>query len=63
MERISELLPHTQRIVDKLAILKAVSTESINHDLAMSNINTGSQLGGKHASAAANDHGPESKAA
>ena len=44
---LSELLPYTQRIVDDLAIVKTVSTESINHDLAMSNINTGSQLPGK----------------
>jgi uncharacterized protein (DUF1501 family) len=44
---LSELLPYTQRIVDDIAIVKTVSTESINHDLAMSNINTGSQLPGK----------------
>jgi len=44
---LSELLPYTRRIVDDLAIIKTVSTESINHDLAMSNINTGSQLPGK----------------
>jgi hypothetical protein len=44
---VSELLPYTQRMVDDLAIIKTVSTESINHDLAMSNINTGSQLPGK----------------
>jgi Protein of unknown function (DUF1501) len=46
---VSELLPHTQRIVDQLAIVKTVSTESINHELAMSNINTGSPLPGKPA--------------
>jgi len=44
---VSELLPYTQRIVDDIAIIKTMSTESINHDLAMSNINTGSQLAGK----------------
>lgn len=44
---VSELLPYTQRLVDDLAIIRTVSTESINHDLAMSNINTGSQLAGK----------------
>jgi len=44
---VSELLPHTRRIVDELAIVKTVSTESINHELGMSNINTGSQLPGK----------------
>ncbi len=44
---VSELLPYTQRIADKLAIIKTVSTESLNHELGMSNINTGSQLPGK----------------
>jgi len=44
---VSELLPYTQRIVDDLAIVKSVSSEQINHDLAMSSINTGSQLPGK----------------
>lgn len=46
---VSELLPNTRRIVDQLAIVKTVSTQSINHELAMSNINTGSQLPGKPA--------------
>src|SRR5262245_7477330 len=46
---VSELLPWTQRVVDKMAIIKTMSTESINHDLALSNINTGSQLPGKPA--------------
>lgn len=46
---VSELLPNVQRVVDKMAIIKTMSTESINHDLALSNINTGSQLPGKPA--------------
>ena len=44
---VSELLPYTRRIVDDIAIVKTVSTESINHDLGVSNINTGSQQPGK----------------
>jgi hypothetical protein len=44
---VSELLPQTRRIVDDLAIVKTVTTESINHELALTNINTGSQLPGK----------------
>jgi len=44
---VSELLPYTQRMVDDLAIVKTASTESINHDLAISNINTGSPIAGK----------------
>jgi uncharacterized protein DUF1501 len=46
---VSDLLPYTRGIVDDLAIVKTMSTESINHDLALSNINTGSPLPGKPA--------------
>jgi hypothetical protein len=46
---VSELLPNVRRVVDKMTIIKTMSTESINHDLALSNINTGSQLPGKPA--------------
>jgi len=46
---ISELLLHTQKIVDDIAILKSVHTEAINHDPAITFINTGSQQMG-HAS-------------
>lgn len=44
---ISELLPHTASIVDELAVLKAVNTEAINHDPAITYIQTGSQLPGR----------------
>ena len=40
---ISDLLPHTAKIVDQIAILKAVNTEAINHDPGITFINTGSQ--------------------
>lgn len=46
---VSELLPWTRRMVDKLTIIKTVSTEAINHEPAMSAISTGSQLAGKPA--------------
>ena len=46
---ISDLIPHTARIVDDIAILKAVNTEAINHDPGITFINTGSQQIG-HAS-------------
>ncbi len=46
---ISELLPHTQKIADDITILRAVHTEAINHDPAVTYINTGSQQMG-HAS-------------
>ena len=43
---VSELLPHTSRIVDRLAIVRSVWTEAINHDPAITYICTGSQLPG-----------------
>jgi len=46
---ISNLLPHTQKIADEIAILRSVNTEAINHDPAITYINTGSQQMG-HAS-------------
>ena len=46
---VSELLPWTQKIVDDLTIVKSVHTESINHDPAVLNVNTGSQIPGKPA--------------
>jgi len=44
---VSELLPHTAQIVDRVTILKAVHTEAINHDPAITFINTGTQVPGK----------------
>jgi hypothetical protein len=44
---VSELLPHTASIVDDLAIVKTVHTEAINHDPAITYIQTGSQLPGR----------------
>ena len=44
---VSELLPHTAGIVDDLAIVKTVFTEAINHDPAITYIQTGSQLPGR----------------
>ncbi len=44
---VSELLPHTSTIVDDIAIVKTVNTEAINHDPAITYINTGSQLPGR----------------
>ena len=46
---ISDLLPHTQQIADEITIVKSVKTEAINHDPAITFINTGSQQIG-HAS-------------
>ncbi|QDV24061.1 DUF1501 domain-containing protein [Aureliella helgolandensis] len=43
----SDLLPHTANIVDDLTIIKTMNTEAINHDPAMTFINTGSQQLGR----------------
>ncbi len=44
---VSELLPHTAQMVDDLAVIKTVNTEAINHDPAITYIQTGSQLPGR----------------
>jgi hypothetical protein len=44
---VSELYPHVARIVDDIAIIKSVHSEAINHDPAITFINTGAQQPGK----------------
>ena len=44
---VSELLPHTAKVVDDLAVIKTVHTEAINHDPAATYILTGNQIPGK----------------
>jgi hypothetical protein len=44
---LSELLPHTSRIVDDICIVRAMHTEAINHDPAITFIQTGSQQPGR----------------
>ncbi len=44
---VSELLPHTARMVDDLAVIRSVNTEAINHDQAITYIQTGSQVPGR----------------
>ena len=44
---ISELLPHTASVIDELAVVKSINTEAINHDPAITYIQTGSQLPGR----------------
>lgn len=44
---ISELLPHTASIVDDLTIVRSLYTEAINHDPAITYIQTGSQIPGR----------------
>jgi len=44
---MSELLPHTAKIADQLTIVKSVFTEAINHDPAVTFLQTGSQIAGR----------------
>ncbi len=44
---LSELLPHTAGIVDDIAVIKTMHTDAINHDPAITNIQTGSQQPGR----------------
>ncbi len=44
---ISELLPYTKKIVDDIAIVKSMWTEAINHDPAITYIQTGNQIPGR----------------
>ena len=43
----SELIPHTAKIVDDLAVVKSVWTTAINHDPACTFVMTGSEVPGK----------------
>ena len=44
---VSELLPHTARVVDDLCFVKSLYTEAINHDPAITFFQTGAQLAGR----------------
>jgi hypothetical protein len=44
---LSELLPHTARIVDDICIINSLHTEAINHDPAITFMQTGSQQPGR----------------
>jgi hypothetical protein len=44
---VSELLPHTAKIVDDITIIKTMNTDAINHDPAITFIQTGSQQPGR----------------
>jgi hypothetical protein len=44
---MSELLPHTSKIVDDLCIVKSIYTEAINHDPALTFFQTGAQVGNR----------------
>jgi uncharacterized protein (DUF1501 family) len=44
---VSELLPHTAKIVDRLCIVRSMQTDAINHDPAITFLQTGAQISGR----------------
>jgi len=44
---LSELLPHTAKLADELCVIRTMHTEAINHDPAMTLLQTGHQIGGR----------------
>ena len=44
---VSELLPHTAKCVDDIAVVKSVHTNAINHDPACTFVMTGNEVPGK----------------
>ena len=44
---LSELLPETAKVVDDIAIIRSMKTEAINHDPAVTYIQTGTQIAGR----------------
>jgi len=44
---LSELLPHTARVVDDLCFIRSLHTDAINHDPAMTFLQTGSEQAGR----------------
>jgi hypothetical protein len=44
---LSELLPHTAGVVDHLCFVRSMQTEAINHDPAITFVQTGSQIAGR----------------
>ena len=44
---VSEILPHTARVVDDLCVVRSYFTEAINHDPAITFLQTGSQVSGR----------------
>jgi hypothetical protein len=44
---VCDLLPHTAKVVDELAIVRSMYTEAINHDPAITFFQTGQQIAGR----------------
>jgi Protein of unknown function (DUF1501) len=54
---MSDLLPHTAGVADDLCFVKSLYTEAINHDPAITFIQTGSQIAGRPSQGAWLDYG------
>ncbi len=46
-QELSELLPYTAKIADKISVVRSLHTEAINHDPAITFLQTGHQLAGR----------------
>ena len=44
---VSELLPHTAKMVDDLCFIRSMHTEAINHEPAITFMQTGNQITGR----------------
>ncbi len=44
---MSELLPHTAKLADEICVIRSMHTEAINHDPAMTLLQTGNQVAGR----------------
>jgi hypothetical protein len=44
---VSELMPHTAKVVDELCFIRSMHTEAINHDPAITFFQTGAQIAGR----------------
>ncbi|MGL4554886.1 MAG: DUF1501 domain-containing protein [Gemmataceae bacterium] len=44
---LSELLPHTAKVADRLCFIRSMHTEAINHDPAITFFQTGAQIAGR----------------
>ncbi len=44
---VSELFPHTAKVIDELCIVRSMHTDAINHDPAVTFLQTGSQIAGR----------------
>ncbi|MCX6606451.1 MAG: DUF1501 domain-containing protein [Acidobacteria bacterium] len=44
---VSDLLPHTAKIIDQVTVIRSLHTEAINHDPAVTFLQTGSQIAGR----------------